>query len=148
MKIKFKRLIGSAKPPTQSREGDACWDLTTTGIKAYIDGGFTEYGTGIAVAIPEDHVGLLFCRSSVSNKDLILANCVGVIDPNYRGEISLRFKTFPLTTFRQPETYAKGDKIGQLLVIPRPYLEFEEVENLNELGQTNRGDNGYGSSGN
>lgn len=165
MRIRFKKLHEDAVAPRQSREGDAAWDLVA--VTKTTEKKFIEYGTGIAVAIPEDHVGLLFPRSSVSNYDVSLANCVGVIDHNYRGEIKLRFKgivrildydwvhksvAFFTDTFvgknlrRQADfsTYEPGDKVGQLIIIPRPFLEFEEAE---ELDETNRGADGFGSSG-
>lgn len=158
MKIKFKKLHEDAVAPRQSREGDAAWDLVA--VTKTTERKFIEYGTGIVVAIPEDHVGLLFPRSSVSNYDFSLANCVGVIDHNYRGEIKLRFKTiFPLLDKEVMKkevgyeefiagdylrTYEPGDKVGQLIILPRPFLEFEEV---GELDETNRGAGGFGSSG-
>jgi dUTP pyrophosphatase len=158
MNINIQLLDKLAKVPTQSREGDAAWDLVAT--SRTIEGKYVEYGTGIVVAIPEDHVGLLFPRSSVSNYDLNLANCVGVIDANYRGEVKLRFKTaIPVKEWNDQignpfdpgqdydeifKIYNVGDKVGQLIVIPRPYLEFNVVDNLNT---TNRGAGGFGSSG-
>lgn len=157
MKIKFKKLHEDAKIPAQGREGDAAWDLVAVSKK--IEDKYVEYGTGIAVVIPEDHVGLIFPRSSASNYDLVLSNCVGVVDSNYRGEIKFRFKpvvrlfdTEWLTKLIGKKTsniasvakYEPGDKIGQIIVIPRPYLEWEEVA---ELDETNRGVLGFGSSG-
>ncbi len=138
MNIKYKELHEDAVKPTQGREGDAAWDLVA--VTKEVTDKYIEYGTGIAIVVPEDHVGLLFPRSSISNYGLILANAVGVIDHNYRGEIKLRFKVGPL-----PRSYEPGDKIGQLIIIPRPHLEFTEVI---ELDETNRGDKGFGSSGN
>jgi dUTP pyrophosphatase len=99
-----------------------------------------EYGTGLAVEIPEGHVGLLFPRSSISNSGLILTNSVGVIDSGYRGEIKFRFKHIPDTAYYKP-----GDRIGQLIVMPYPEIDFQEVE---ELSSTERGEGGFGSSGN
>jgi dUTP pyrophosphatase len=139
MIIKFKKLHENAQAPKQGREGDAAWDLVA--VSKAREKNYFEYGTGIAVAIPEDHVGLIFPRSSISNYQLILSNSVGVIDHNYRGEIKFRFKPSQELSERH---YEPGDKIGQLIVIPRPYLEFEECE---ELDQTNRGADGFGSSG-
>lgn len=157
MRIKIQLLHEDAREPKQGREGDAGWDLVAT--SKTIEDKYVEYGTGIAVAIPEDHVGLLFPRSSVSNYDLNLANCVGVIDPNYRGEIKLRFK--PQAPFFSTwwinailpraicgsgdfRKYEVGDKVGQLIVMPRSYIEFDVVD---DLDKTNRGAGGFGSSG-
>lgn len=190
MKVKIKKLQDNAVIPYHSKPGDAGLDLTAVSLS--FNEQFTEYGTGIAIEVPEGFVGLVFPRSSLSKMDLILANHVGVIDPNYRGEIKLRFKkhyhtgnddshtdeceycegfgqidTQPeldiLVNEEQPplgmdcpvcdgigeyiqfEMYQPGDKIGQLLIIRREEVEFEEVEDLSD---TNRGDQGFGSSGN
>jgi len=70
---------------------------------------------------------------------MILCNSVGVIDSGYRGEIELRFRYIKNTT-----EYNIGDKVGQLVIIPYPKIEFEEVE---ELTETERGTNGFGSTG-
>lgn len=160
MKIKVKLLHEDAVLPRQGRDGDAAWDLVAVSMTPKSK--YIEYGTGVAIAIPEDHVGLIFPRSSGSDYDLVLSNCVGVIDHNYRGEIKFRFKPIvpmfdkdllesPLAEDEFPNflkllrKYEVGDKIGQLIVIPRPFLEFEKVD---ELDKTNRGDKGFGSSGN
>jgi dUTP pyrophosphatase len=141
MRIKFKKLREDAVTPRQGREGDACWDLVTTGMTQKVPERYIEYGTGIAIQVPEDHVGLLFPRSSVSNYDMSLANCVGIIDPNYRGEIRLRFRT---TNTGMPSIYRAGEKVGQIMIIPRPHIDWEEEK---ELDDTNRGEGGFGSSG-
>lgn len=91
MKIKFKKLMANAVAPTKAHATDAGFDLTATSCVFDKEGNAT-YGTGIAVEIPEGHVGLIFPRSSVCRKDLALSNCVGVIDAGYRGEIKAKFK--------------------------------------------------------
>jgi dUTP pyrophosphatase len=99
------------------------------------------YGTGLALEIPEGYVGLIFPRSSISKTSLSLANCVGVIDSGYRGEILLKFRT---DANNKTGHYTIGDRIGQLLIIPYPQIEFEEVL---ELSDTIRSGGGFGSSG-
>ena len=141
MNLKFKKLIPSAVKPSYSKPGDAGMDLTATS-KVYEDL-FIEFGTGIAVEIPEGYVGLLFARSSISKTVHILANHVGVIDSGYRGEIKLRFKTPPEYKVELPQ-YNIGDKIGQLVIIPYPQIKLIEVE---ELSITDRMDGGFGSTG-
>lgn len=133
--------------PSQAKEGDAGWDLTATEVKMDNDL-YVEYKLGIAVEIPEDHVGLIFPRSSVSKYPLSMANCVGVIDPGYRGEISARFRRDYLYYEGDlpviGKIYEVGDKIAQLIVMPRPFLEFKVVD---KLSSTERGVGGYGSTG-
>lgn len=147
--IKVKRLYPDAKLPTQAYLGDAGWDLYAHSynlIDRYI-----EYKTGIALEIPLNYVGLIFPRSSVSEKNLILANCVGVIDSGYRGEITLRYKLLSPPgehiaekLLEYPAIYGGRDKIGQLVVVAYSHLVIEEV---NFLTESPRGIGGYGSSG-
>ena len=97
-----------------------------------------SYGTGIALEIPKGFVGLVFPRSSIRKTDLILSNSVGVIDSGYRGEIQATFKRTGLTK------YAVGDRGAQIMIIPHPTIEFNEVS---ELSNTERGEGGFGSTG-
>jgi dUTP pyrophosphatase len=145
MNIKIKKLNENAVIPKYSRIGDAGLDLIATSIER--NDNYIEYGTGLAIEIPEGYVGLLFPRSSVSNYDLVQANSVGVIDCNYRGEVKVRFKctaTLKSPYYMTEKLYNMGDKIGQLLIVPYPEIVLEESE---ELSDTNRGSNGFGSSG-
>jgi dUTP pyrophosphatase len=87
--IGFKKLVPEAQAPYQKYITDAGYDLTAVSIVETPD--YIEYGTGIAVEIPTGMVGLVFPRSSVTGKDLMLKNCVGIIDSQYRGEIRCRF---------------------------------------------------------
>lgn len=141
MQVKFKKLNPKAVTPKQSKPGDAAFDLVATETTGRPGGVFQEYNTSLAVEIPEDHVGLLFARSGISDRGLALCNSVGVIDSGFRGE--LRFRFYKLSPFARP--YEIGDRIGQLLIMPIPKIEFEEVT---ELSATERGDNGWGSTGN
>lgn len=143
MTIKFKKLHKDAKAPTQGKEGDACWDITCVDVTVGEEERYLVYKTGLAIEIPEDHVGLIFPRSSLSNHDMWMANHVSVIDPGYRGEVTIRMKL--AGTIEGPKIYQTGDRIVQMMIIPRPFLEWKEVE---ELSTTQRGTGGYGSTGN
>ncbi len=147
MKLRLKKLHESAVIPSQAKEGDAGWDLVATSVNMDNDL-FIEYGIGWAMEIPENHVGLIFPRSSVSKYPLSLANSIGVIDPGYRAEVKVRFRRDYLYYEGDlpviGNTYNPGDKIAQLIVIPRPVLEFEVAEDLSE---TERGEGGFGHSG-
>ena len=79
MKVKIKKLNENAVIPSYSKQGDAGMDLVATS-KIFDKYGNIEYWTGLAMEIPEGHVGLIFPRSSISKKDLALTNAVGVID--------------------------------------------------------------------
>jgi|DEB0MinimDraft_3_1074331.scaffolds.fasta_scaffold30548_4 dUTP pyrophosphatase len=136
LSVKFKKLYPDAVTPTYAKDGDAGLDLTAIS-KRYTDT-FVEYGTGISIEIPEGYVGLVFPRSSVSKlEDFYLKNSVGVIDSGYRGEIMLRFN-------KSNQSYKAGDKVGQLIILPYPQIQLEEVE---ELSSTDRGEGGFGSTG-
>lgn len=139
MKIRVKKLNPDAVIPAYAMPGDAGMDLTATS-KEYDMFGNVVYGTGLAMEIPAGYVGLLFPRSSVYKKDLLLSNAVGVIDSGYRGEISLKFNALK----RFPIEYEVGDRVGQIIIIPYPQIEFEEAS---ELSHTDRGVSGYGSTG-
>jgi dUTP pyrophosphatase len=145
MKVKIKKLHADAVVPSYAKPGDAGMDLTATGI--IFTPSYIAYKTGLAFEIPEGYVGLLFPRSSNSKKQLLLTNSVGVLDSGYRGEVEFRFKIVGngVTPEGDLDTYNVGDKIGQLVIIPYPQIELEEVE---ELSSTERGEGSYGSTGN
>ena len=140
MKVKIKKLHREAKVPSYSKPGDAgldltCveWEISPCETKGY-------YNTGLAIEIPEGYVGLLFPRSSIHKSANRLANCVGVIDSSFRGPIQLVFDLI-----KDGSMYSEGDRIGQLIIMPYPQIEFEEVE---ELSSTERGEGGFGHTGN
>lgn len=139
MILRIKKLNEQATMPTKAHPNDAGLDITATS-KSFDDYGNIVYGTGLAFEIPTGYVGLLFPRSSNAKKDLVLSNSVGVIDSDYRGEVMFKFK--PICSFAT--TYKVGDRIGQMIIIPYPKVEIQEVD---ELSSTERGTGGYGSSG-
>lgn len=145
MKIKIKKLHENAVIPKYAKEGDAGLDLTCINY-TQDDYGNIVYYTGIAIEIPKGYVGLLFPRSSITNYKIQLTNSVGVIDSGYRGEIMFKYK--PTQVFVKSSSsipaYDIGDRVGQLIIIPYPQIEFEEV---NELTETERGNKGFGSTG-
>ena len=144
MKVKIKRLVSEAVMPRRSHASDAGWDLVAVNRKVDADGAVV-YGTGLAMEIPEGHVGLVFPRSSVAKKDLVLSNCVGVIDSGYRGEVMAKFKLLdPLIKHDVYHWYNVGDRIAQLVIMRLPEVEMVESEDLSE---SDRGEGGYGSTG-
>ena len=136
MQVKIKKLHDNAVIPKYAKNDDAGMDITATSIKKTQD--YIEYGTGLSFEIPKGHVCLIFPRSSLSNKDLIQANHVGVLDSGYRGELILRYKVVG------EKIYKVGERIAQIIIIPYPKIEFEET---NELSGSERKDGGFGSSG-
>jgi dUTP pyrophosphatase len=138
MLLKFKKLSPNAVIPKYAKANDAGLDLTCTGMTFDTSNGSIIYSTGLAVAIPKGHVGLLFPRSSISKKSLVLSNSVGCVDAGYRGEIKAVFRN------TGSMWYNVGDRICQLVVMPFPEMEPVEVS---ELDETERGTGGFGSSG-
>ena len=99
------------------------------------------FPTGIAVEIPEGYVGLVFARSGIATKrQLAPANCVGVIDADYRGECTVALHN----DTDAPRTVAPGDRIAQLVILPFLAAEFSDADTLDE---TDRGAGGFGSTG-
>jgi dUTP pyrophosphatase len=136
LEIKIKKIHPNAIIPKYAHIGDAGMDVYAVSKKE--TGKFIEYGTGLSFEIPEQYVMLIFPRSSVTNKDLMLKNSVGILDSGYRGELILRFNKIG------EETYEIGERIGQVMVIPYPNVEFIEAD---ELSETKRGNGGFGSTG-
>ena len=159
LKVRIKKTHPDAVIPKYAKAGDAGLDLTATSI-SYDEYGNICYGTGLAFEIPEGYVGLIFPRSSICKEQLLLSNAVGVIDSGYRGEVSFKFKPSMAldkrqcvkvdkdrlwsVAIKQNDIYKVGDRIGQIIILPYPQIEFEEVD---ELSETERGEGGYGSSG-
>lgn len=151
MKVRFKRVHPNAEIPTKAHRTDAGFDLVATS-RQFDELGNIVYGTGIAVEIPEGYAGLIFPRSSICKYDLALTNAVGVIDANYRGEITAKFKpSLRRSKFSgdgcspvSPNLYEVGERIAQMVILPYPEIKFEETDTLTD---TERGNGGYGSTG-
>ncbi len=165
MEVKIKKLHKDAVIPKYAKPGDAGLDLTATSISYDKDGNWV-YGTGLAFEIPKGYVGMLFPRSSNAKTNMYLTNSVGILDSGYRGEVLFKYKTahnvssflrywWNVKVLRKKgyvaniecishNAYNVGDRIGQIIILPYPHVEFEEVE---ELSKTERGTGGYGSSG-
>lgn len=150
MQIKIKKLYENSILPTKAHATDAGYDLYANS-KFYDNDGNIVYGSGVAMEIPKGYVGLVFPRSSNAKKDLLLSNSVGVIDSGYRGEVLFKFK--PSCVIEKPDLaylpesiakYEIGERIGQIIIMPYPEVEFVEVD---ELSDSDRGTGGYGSSG-
>jgi dUTP pyrophosphatase len=142
MDVNFELRHPYAVLPQAANPGDAGLDLVVVErIKDNLDQHW--FDTGVAVEIPEGYVGLIFPRSSISNKKLVLANSVGVIDSGYRGTIQVRFnKIHDRDDWNSG--YRVGDKVAQLIIVPYPQINPVQVESLSD---TRRGDSGFGSTG-
>lgn len=140
MKVRIKKLHKDAVIPRYAKQGDAGMDLVATSVSIDEIGNIV-YGSGLAFEIPEGYVGLLFPRSSISRTNLLLTNSVGVLDSGYRGEVMFKFKP---TSKEDCLHYGIGERIGQIIIVPYPHIEFVVSD---ELTETERGTGGYGSTG-
>ena len=145
IEIKTKRLTQTTTLPTRGSDQAAGSDL-------HADIGDSEYvvvhphstnviGTGLAVEIPDGYFGAIFARSGLATKEgLRPANCVGVVDSDYRGEIKVAIHNDMAT-----ERYiTHGERIAQLVIMPYLPVGYTEVD---ELSDTDRGSGGFGSTG-
>lgn len=145
MKVKFKRLHPNAIIPTKAHGDDFCYDCYAVS-EEQIAPNVWKYGLGFALQIETTQASkstfaITFRpRSSVWKTGMVLSNCIGTIDQGYTGEISAVFYHVMLNHTR----YKVGDKIGQIHLDVSERMEFESVD---ELDKTERGGNGYGSSG-
>jgi len=147
-KINIKKCFDEAILPTRAHEDDAGYDLYASPYEGFeagsvpiIGNGNQTFHTGIAMEIPKGYVGLVFARSGIGVKrGLKPRNCVGVIDSNYRGEIMVCLHNDTSAT-----AYVEvGERIAQIVIVP--YYKYE-LNLVDELSDTDRGENGWGSSG-
>jgi len=145
LQIKIKTELPNATIPQYMSDGAACADLIAAKetIKLELTGPIVEYDTGIAFEIPKGYVGLVFPRSSVTTKTtLMLGNGVGVIDSDYRGTVKFQFRNVNPGVGKK---YTVGDRVGQIMILPIPNVEFISATTLSN---TSRGEGGFGSTGN
>ena len=146
LEVKIKKLHKDAVIPKYETFGSVGMDLTAVS-KEYDKHGNVVFGTGLAIQIPEGYYADLRPRSSISKYDLVLANSVGTIDSDYRGELILKFKPSVYFGVNRGDDdgvmYDVGDRIAQLVILPYPKVSFVEVD---ELSDTERGTGGFGST--
>ena len=141
IELAVSRLRDDAVLPTQAYDGDAGLDLAACERLELAPGERAIVGTGLAVAIPDGHAGLVLPRSGLAARHgITIVNAPGLIDAGYRGEV----KVVLLNTDREePFTVEPGMRIAQLVIVPVPGLEIVEVD---ELPTSERGVRGFGSS--
>lgn len=154
MNLRIKKLHPDAIVPTYATDGAACFDLHALTVRDHftlgsgVDHGRpVECGTGLSFEIPAGYVMLIFSRSGHGFKHAVrLANCVGVIDSDYRGEVKVKLtKDFLWSDDDSPAPHCRpGERIAQAMVLPVERVRFDVVE---ELSETKRGAGGFGSTG-
>ncbi len=140
--LRVKRLHDDAQLPTYGTDGAACFDLYALHCGKVTETAPQVFRTGLAFEVPAGHVMLIYSRSGHGFKNgMRLANCVGVIDSDFRGEVQVKltcdeiFSEFQVT---------KGDRIAQAMVVPFPRVNLVEAD---DLSTTARGAGGFGSTG-
>jgi dUTP pyrophosphatase len=140
--LPFKRLDPDASLPEQAHPGDAGLDLRSVMDIEVKPGERAMVRTGLAVAIPEGHAGLVLPRSGLASRQgLTLSNAPGLIDAGYRGEVVCAVVNLDR---EEPVSIAKGDRIAQLVIVQLPEVRPEWVD---ELPGSTRGEGGFGSTG-
>ena len=143
MKINIKKLSKTAILPTRGSSSAAGYDLYANTDEALTINPHetVKVGTGLAIEIPENYFGMICARSGIATKKgLRPANAIGICDSDYRGEYIVALHNDTDT----PQTIEAHERIAQLIVMPYLPVEFEEVE---ELSDTERGADGFGSTG-
>ena len=142
MRLPFKRLDPEAPLPSRARPGDAGLDLASAVDLEVGPGERAMVPTGVAVAIPDGHAGLVLPRSGLASRHgLTMANAPGLIDAGYRGEVTCAVVNLDR---ERPVTIRRGDRIAQLVIVPIQAVEPIQVA---ELPPSERGKGGFGSTG-
>lgn len=145
VKVKVWREDETVKLPTYAKSGDACMDIYVHSIE-YKEDGRICYHTGLHFKLPEDYEMELRPRSSITKTFAVMQNAPGTLDEGYTGELMIIHRQLNELDFPTPE-YNVGDRCAQLLVRRRERITWDEVSTQEELGVTERGNGGFGSSG-
>ena len=141
MDIRIKRLLEDATIPTQGTPGSAGYDLYAAQGAEVPSGETVSIDTGLAMAIPDGYFGAIFARSGLSkNEGLRPCNCVGVVDSSYRGSVIVALHN----DSKFDRVVKAGERIAQLVILPYSEIRFFETD---DLGATERGEGGFGSTG-
>lgn len=142
IEIKIKKLYDNVKIPIKSTEGACGYDVYAHNIGLFIAiNKQVSYYFGFAVEIPKGYALQFIPRSSICKTGLRLANSVGLIDSDYRGEV---YATFDVIDYENENNYKEGDRVGQFVLVKNYKSKFVIVD---ELSETKRGNGGFGSTG-
>lgn len=140
--VNFKKLTSTAKLPVKGSSSAACYDVYATSLRLD-DQGMITYGLGFATEIPEGWRGVIVPRSNLAKHKWVMANSVGIVDSDYRGEWMVKMKSVSFNP-REAAPYQVGDRVAQIYfekVVDVAFVEMEELHN------TSRGEGGFGSTG-
>lgn len=145
VKVKVWREHESVKLPTYAKSGDACMDIYVHSIETKPDGRVC-YHTGLHFKLPEDYEMEIRPRSSNTKTIAVMQNAPGTLDEGYTGELMIVHRNLENPKVTVPQ-YTVGDRCAQILVRRREHIVWDEVSSVQELGNTERGSGGFGSSG-
>ena len=143
-KVKVWREDETVKLPTYAKEGDACMDVYVHSIERKKDGRIC-YHTGLHFRLPKDYEMEIRPRSSNTKTTAIMQNAPGTLDEGYTGELMIVHRDMDDPSLCKAQ-YSVGDRVAQILVRRRENIVWEEVKTLDELGETERGQGGFGST--
>lgn len=142
IQMKIKKTKETAQLPVYATDGSGCFDMFVASIERRDSPATAVYSLGLSVEFPKGWVLALFSRSGHGfKKDIRLSNAVAIIDSDYRGDIQIKLRG----DGKNAPAFTVGDRIVQGMLIQAPRVEFLEVE---ELGDSERGEGGFGSTGN
>ncbi len=137
--VEIKVLLDDgAKMPTKAHESDAGYDIYAPDAFGVVPKGSWMIDTGVHMLIQKGYVGMIKSKSGLNVNNVL--RCEGVVDAGYTGEIVVKM----YNDSNMPYIFAEGDKITQIVILPVPETELQLVDRLED---TERGDNGFGSSG-
>lgn len=145
VKVKVWREDDTVKLPTYGKDGDACMDVYVHSVE-FKDDGRVIYHTGLHFALPEDYEMEIRPRSSMTKTIATMQNAPGTLDQGYRGELLLVHRDI-IAPLQANNEFKIGDRCAQILVRRRERIIWDEVSTQEELGETDRGNGGFGSTG-
>ena len=143
--VKVWREDETVQLPTYGKDGDACMDVYVHSIETKPDGRIV-YHTGLHFRLPEDYEMEIRPRSSNTKTHAVMQNSPGTLDEGYTGELMVVHRHLNTDLVATPE-YKVGDRVAQILVRHRERIKWQEVTTQEELGATERGAGGFGSTG-
>ena len=145
VKVKVWREHESVKLPTYAKPGDACMDVYVDSVEIKPDGR-VYYHTGLHFKLPEDYEMEIRPRSSNTKTMAVMQDAPGTLDEGYTGELMIVHRNLENPKVAIPQ-YTVGDRCAQILVRRREHIVWDEVSSVQDLGNTERGSGGFGSSG-
>ena len=145
VEVKVWREHESVKLPTYAKPGDACMDVYVDSVEIKPDGRVC-YHTGLHFKLPEDYEMEIRPRSSNTKTIAVMQNAPGTLDEGYTGELMIVHRNLEYSKVAVPQ-YTVGDRCAQILVRRREHIVWDEVSSVQDLGNTERGSGGFGSSG-